>query len=105
MCSRRPALLWLMALLGLCLAGCGQSAASQTARASALRLLKWTGRDHVRRVLDLSAPRSDGSIVVATAGRLALLSPAGGLRPFASAYAAPSGLEPYIALSTDERVA
>jgi hypothetical protein len=50
-------------------------------------------------VLDLTAPRSDGSIVVATNGRLARLEPDGRLLRFAPAYHASAGLEPYIALS------
>lgn len=47
----------------------------------------------------MTEPRSDGSIVVATNGRLALLEPDGRLLRFAPAYRASSGLEPYITLA------
>ncbi len=56
-------------------------------------------------VVDLSAPRTGGSIVVAARGRLQTLSAAGALTAFAPAYSAPPGLEPYIVLSSGERVA
>ena len=59
---------------------------------------RWSAFAHVARVLDLSAPRSDGAIVVATAGRLALLRH-GVLTAFAPGYSSPAGEEPYIALS------
>ncbi len=42
--------------------------------------------------------------MVAAAGRLTLLLPDGRLRPFARTYSAPPGLEPYIALSSGQRV-
>ncbi|HEY3727705.1 MAG TPA: hypothetical protein VGL51_11055 [Solirubrobacteraceae bacterium] len=64
----------------------------------------WTARKHVRGVVDLSAPRRAGSIVVAAAGKLALLLPDGKLRAFARTYSAPRGLEPYIALSSGQRL-
>jgi len=59
-------------------------------------------------VLDLSTPRPDGAIVVATAGHLALLLASGGVQRFArgpAGYANPGGEEPYFALSSGERVA
>jgi hypothetical protein len=62
---------------------------------------------HVPRVLDLSAPRRDGTIIVATAGHLALLDRGGALHPFAAGaggYSNPGGEEPYIALSSGRRV-
>ena len=83
--------------------GAGVTATS-AARASA-RLLTWTGHRHVRGVVDLSAPRSDGSILVAAAGKLNVLTPNDRLTRFAPGYAAPPGLEPYIALSSGQRVA
>jgi hypothetical protein len=61
---------------------------------------------HIARVLDLSPPRHDGAVVVATAGRLALLRPSGSVQPFASGpggYVSPGGEEPYIALSSSSR--
>jgi hypothetical protein len=56
-------------------------------------------------VVDLTPPRRDGSIIVAAAGKLDMLRPSGGLARFAPGYAAPPGLEPYIALSSGQRVA
>ena len=55
----------------------------------------------------MSGPRRDGAIVVAAAGRLVLLRPATGPLPFArgaAGYSSPGGEEPYIALSSGERV-
>jgi len=52
-------------------------------------------------VVDLAGPLSDGSLVVATAGRLALLSPSGSVTPFArgtDGYSTARGTEPYLAL-------
>ena len=65
----------------------------------------WTGRVHIRGVVDLTAPASDGSLVVAARGRLFRLTRTGALHPFASAYSAPPGLEPYIVRSPGLRVA
>ena len=78
--------------------------ASARHRAEGATLLGWAGRHHVRGVVDLSSPRADGSIVVAAAGRLQLLAPGGQLSPFAPRYAAPPGLEPYVTLSSAQRV-
>jgi hypothetical protein len=64
------------------------------------KLAQWTGVEHVKRVVDLSAPRSGGAIVVATNGHLARLTRAGQLVPYASGYHASAGLEPYVALSS-----
>ena len=99
------------ALSSLWLAGCGQTApappsAGAAPRPAAVRAsATWTGRLHDRGVVDLTAPGSDGSIVVAARGRLQRLSAGGRLAPFAPAYAAPPGLEPYIARSPGLRVA
>ncbi|MGZ4165160.1 MAG: hypothetical protein ACXVR1_02155 [Solirubrobacteraceae bacterium] len=101
-------------LVAVALAGCGATqpapgartgAAPATQRTAAARLLTWTGRRHVRGVVDLSSPRRGGSIVVAAAGKLDVLAPGGGLTRFAPGYTAPPGLEPYIALSNGLRVA
>jgi hypothetical protein len=88
---------------GLVLAACGTSS-GRVATAGA----RWIPAWHVPRVLDLSAPRRDGAITVATAGQLALLAPGGALRQFArgaGGYSSPGGEEPYIALSSGRRVA
>jgi hypothetical protein len=85
--------------LGTFLTGCGSG------RSPDPTLARWTAYKHVLRVVDLSEPRADGTIVVATDGHLALLSPGRSLQPFAPAYSEHRGLEPYIALSSGERVA
>jgi len=62
----------------------------------------------IRRVLDLSGPRRDGTIILATDGHLALLLPSGVVQQFTGArsgYVNPGGEEPYLTLSTGERVA
>jgi hypothetical protein len=94
----------LAAVIGVCVGACGNSSQATTAAAAVTRTTVWAAGIHVRGVVDLSAPRSDGSIVVAAAGRLSLLSPQGGVRAFASGYSESRGLEPYIALSTGQRV-
>ena len=92
------------------LSACGGVASSATVagqpRAGPAALQGWSPLRHVSRVVDLAGPRGDRSIVVATAGHLALMSPGGSLRPFARGprgYSGPVGLEPYIALSTGRR--
>jgi hypothetical protein len=93
-----------LAAAAVWMAGCGRVGDFQAHPVRASSVATWTGRAHVRGVVDLSAPRPDGTIVVAARGRLALLSPAGGLRPYAPGYTAPPGLEPYITLSPGRRV-
>jgi hypothetical protein len=91
----------------LSLAGCGSSAGGRITASSAARVARWTATSHIPRVLDLSSPRRDATVVVATAGRLAVLQPTGALRPFATGsggYWSPGGEEPYIALSSGRRV-
>jgi hypothetical protein len=96
--------------MSVSLSACGgashSSAGTAQAPARAATLLHWSGLRHVLGVVDLAGPRSDGTIVVETAGRLALLSAGGRLQPFARGprgYSASAGLEPYIALSTGRR--
>ncbi len=103
--GRRGALTPFCVVLAVaCVVGCGTSQSGRVARVRGIAIARWTASRHVAGVVDLSAPRQDAAIVVAAAGRLALLTPGGGLRPFAPAYAAPSGLEPYIALSSGQRL-
>jgi hypothetical protein len=89
---------------------CGQSRPTRTgplavaARPRAATPALWTARAHVRGVVDLTPPQADGALVVAARGRLFRLAPNRTVRPFASAYRAPPGLEPYIALSPGLRV-
>lgn len=104
MISRRAQKFLVLVWASLCLAGCGRSADVPASRSSPVRVARWSGHKHVRGVVDLSAARQGGSIVVAAAGRIALLLPDGKLRAFAGAYSAPPGLEPYIALSSGQRV-
>ena len=92
--------------LGLTLAACGTSTGRVTAVSAATRA-RWTPASHIPRVLDLSTPRRDRAIIVATAGRLALRRSTGTIRPFASGrggYSSPGGEEPYVALSSGQRV-
>jgi hypothetical protein len=99
----------------LWLAGCGQSTSpsarsappssaespvGNTAAASA----NWRSAEHVRGVVDLTAPGPDGSIVVAARGRLQTLDAGSGLRGFAPRYSAPPGLEPYLVRSSGQSV-
>lgn len=93
----------LVAVIGAGLGACGKSSRATSAAAGATRTLTWRPAVHVRGVVDLSAPRN-GSILVAAAGRLSLLSPRGGVRAFASAYSESRGLEPYITRSSGQRV-
>ncbi len=68
---------------------------------------RWLRFRHVPAVLDLSAPRRDGRVVVAAAGRLLLLGPGGTTRPFArgrGGYRTARGREPYIARAAGARV-
>lgn len=98
----------LPAVAGLTLTACASSGGGPVTAVSAARVAHWSPASHVARVLDLTIPRRDGAIVVATAGRLALLPPTGTVRPFATGttgYSNPGGEEPYIALSSGGRVA
>jgi hypothetical protein len=100
-----PRLLFTAAALGL--AGCGTSADGRITARNAPKLARWTAASHIVGVLDLSSPRSDGTLAVATAGRLALLHPTGNATRFATGpggYSSPGGGEPYIALSPGETV-
>jgi hypothetical protein len=96
-----------VAALSSTLAACGSSASYRITAVSSASPAHWTPAVPVRRVLDLSIPRADGTIVVAAEKRLALLPPSGAVQPFASGqagYLSPGGEEPYVALSTGERV-
>ncbi len=62
----------------------------------------WQSWQHLPGVFDLTAPRSDGRLVAAAAGRLFLVTRDGTITPFADGsdgYHAASGPEAYIALS------
>jgi hypothetical protein len=108
---RRAHLLLLAALgvaaLSTTLAACGSTRSQRITAVSAASLARWKPVVPIRRVLDLSSPRPDGTIVLATAGHLALLLPSGAVQQFTGAragYANPGGEEPYLTLSNGERV-
>jgi hypothetical protein len=95
------------AALSSTLAACGSSASYRVTAASAASRARWTAAVPIGRVLDLSTPRGDGTIVVAAEKRLALLRRSGAVQPFArgpAGYLNPGGEEPYLALSTGQRV-
>jgi hypothetical protein len=95
-----------VAALSATLAACGSSAGYQITAVSAASLARWTPAVPIRRVLDLSMPRRDATILVAADRRLALLLPSGAAQQFArgrAGYLNPGGEEPYIALSTGQR--
>jgi hypothetical protein len=80
------------------LAACGAS----PAQAVPPRLASWGQFRHLPGAVDLAGPRSDGSFLVAAAGRLFLLGRGGGLTPFArgaGGYQASAG-EPYLVLTS-----
>jgi hypothetical protein len=70
--------------------------------------VNWSTQLHVAGVVDVSAPRSDGRLVVSGGSRLWLLDRrTGALTPFAAGpggYPGGAGDEPYLALSTGTRV-
>src|SRR5579864_5306583 len=67
----------------------------------------WERWKPVAGVFDLGGPRSDGAIVVAGAGALYLMTPAGDLTPYAGGahgYHDDAGSEPYLAVSPGARL-
>jgi hypothetical protein len=94
--------------LSLTLTACGGSVDRRITAISAARLARWTRTSQVRRVVDLGVLPGNGDIVLAAAARLGLLRRAAGRPvPFATGaggYLSPGGEEPYLAVSTGERV-
>ena len=83
----------LIAAASAAICACGASTGPAPAR--------WREAIHLRGVVDLTPPRSDGRRVVAAAGRLWLIRRGGAPTPFAAGYRAPANAdEPYIALAT-----
>jgi hypothetical protein len=79
--------------------------AAVPASAAAPPPARWSQTLRVRQVVDLTPVRSDGRMVVAANGRLALLRPSASKpRAFAPGYSTAVGPEPYIALSRGEAV-
>lgn len=98
----RLAAIPLLTAAPLAIAACGSSATGKVTVASAPKHAHWVTTAHAKRPLDLVGPRADGSLVLAAAGRLSILSRAGALRQFPSVqggYRSPGGEEPYIAMS------
>lgn len=104
---------WLLGALAGCLsglAGCGGSHSARPTHGAhptdhrAAGLAQWSGRLHLRGVVDLTSPRPDGSIVVAADGHLDTLAPGGAVRQIAPRYSAPAGAEAYLAMSSGQRV-
>jgi hypothetical protein len=90
--------------LGLVLTACAPAARPPYGTALPGR---WARFRHLAGVVDFAGPRSDGSFIVAAAGRLYTLTRAGVLRPFArwpGGYATAVGPEPYIAMAGSGRV-
>ena len=67
----------------------------------------WVVFRHLPGVVDLAGPRSDGSFLVAAAGRLLVLGRDGTLSPFArgaGGYLTATGTEPYLVLTSSNQV-
>jgi hypothetical protein len=84
-------------LAALALAACGSAATGSVTARPAATIARWSTLMSVNRPLDVAA-RSDGSAIVAAAGKLFLLRPSGALTRFAPAYTSPGGEEPYISV-------
>jgi hypothetical protein len=87
-------------------AACGAGNAPLLAR-DAGALAHWRPVLHVKQVVDITAPRGDGRLVLAADGRLAVLRPGARPAPFArgtGGYSTKPGPEAYIALSPGQAV-
>jgi len=96
---RRRGPLAVAAAAAITAAGCGAVATGKITASSAPKRATWVTFTSADRPLDLVGPRAGGSLVLAAAGRLMLLTPSGQVQPFAPKYVSPGGEEPYIALS------
>jgi hypothetical protein len=85
-----------LAVMGVMLAAAVSGTAVPGTASSSGSWERWL---HVRGILDLAGPRSDGRLVAAVRGRLDLVSVAGKVTRFAPGYSVPAGPESYIALS------
>lgn len=86
-------------IAALALTSCGGTTTATIAAHIAAKRARWVAFVHVKGPLDLAGPRRDGSVVLAAAGRLWLLTRKAQVQPFAPSYSSPGGTEPYIALS------
>ena len=94
--SRIGRLLWL-ALAGVAVAAAvgGLVIPLAAAQATPTGTTRWTRFLHVPAVVDLTGPRTDGSLTVAADGRLFRLRPGSAPVPFAGGYTTAKGPEPY----------
>jgi hypothetical protein len=95
-----------LSIAAITLAACGGSSPSPAAPpppvAPAATPVSWTQFRHLAGVVDVAGPRSDGSLLVAAAGRLLTMTPGGTLTPFArgaDGYAN-NAAEPYLVLAS-----
>ena len=92
-----------LGLAAITLAACGGS----PGRAGPAPSAAWVVYRHLPGVVDLAGPRSDGSFLVAAAGRLLILGRGGTLSPVArgaGGYLTVMGTEPYLVLASSDAV-
>jgi hypothetical protein len=85
----------------LALAACGSPQTAISGATLPAPPTAWAAFRHLPGVVDLAGPRSDGSFLVAAAGRLFLLGRDGALSPFArgaGGYQTATGTEPYLVI-------
>lgn len=103
MLAARPALAALLLLVTALACGGATGTGSRSAGGQG-----WERWRHVAGVFDVSGPRSDGRLVVATSGHMKLASASGTVTPFAGGpqgYADDAGTEAYLAVSPGRPVA
>ena len=92
-----------LGVAAITVAGCGGS----PGRVGPPPPAAWVVVRHLPGVVDLAGPRSDGSFLVAAAGRLLVLGRDGTLSPFArgaGGYLTATGTEPYLVLTSSDQV-
>jgi hypothetical protein len=105
----RPGIALVVSIGGFALVSAvAASAAMSQARAHRADVVAWQHWRHVKGVIDVSGPRSDGRFVVSANGRLLLLRPADGhlshYPTAGAAYSAAPSLEPYTAIAGARQV-
>ena len=89
------------------LAALAVAVAAPTTAGAQAPAVTWAPLAHAATVVDVAGPRSDGTFVVATAGRLSLLAADGTVRPFArgrGGYATRLGTEAYLTVTPDQPI-